>query len=444
MATQKIDLGNVVGPKGATGAQGNGFYRANTKLNTGSTSVSRSLILPTGKALLLRDTIVDNNGLVFEVTEAAAASASTVKISYKTSLRQTYDEVSENIKGNFLSLEKDLYTEIPEDADLNDYQTKGCYKCLDSSYTNTLKNVPTGLLWGFKLTVEEITYDNYICQKIVENVTGNTFIRILEGTRGWHDWITNGVISVFDTISSLGITDLPCTTLEVFKALPDKSMAFLGVDQTSAISDLPMESGCLEITRISSIRYKIILYRSRGGDVPAIKGMYIATVNQALTQLTWEKIYIESDVANNGTTTVAGKIVDARYAKTLTDKINTLNSKTIAKDIDTAVSGRVEQDYGNISVVTTNASGPNAVSGKEGCLVIHHAIDTRDASTMFLHSMGYVKDNRYIGHVLSSGGGLKMATNAVGTVTVSVDGSSASSIKQVFIFIPQIDDAVKS
>ena len=67
-----------------------------------------------------------------------------------------------------------------------------------------------------------------------------------------------------------------------------------------------------------------------------------------------------------------------------------------------------------------------------------------DASTMFLHSMGYVKDNQYIGHVLSSGGGLKMATNAVGTVTVSVDGSSASSVKQVFIFIPQIDDAVKS
>ena len=203
---------------------------------------------------MLRDTIVDNNGLVFEVTEAAAASASTVKISYKTSLRQTYDEVSENIKGIVLSLEKDLYTEIPEDADLNDYQTKGCYKCLDSTYTSTLKNLPKGLKWGFKLTVEEITYDNYICQKIVENVTGNTFIRILEGTRGWHDWITNGVMSVFDTISSLGITDLPCTTLEVFKALPDKSMAFLGVDQTSAIYDLPMESGCLEITRISSIR----------------------------------------------------------------------------------------------------------------------------------------------------------------------------------------------
>ena len=37
-----------------------------------------------------------------------------------------------------------------------------------------------------------------------------------------------------------------------------------------------------------------------------------------------------------------------------------------------------------------------------------------------------------------------MATNAVGTVTVSVDGSSATSVKQVFIFIPQIDDAVKS
>ena len=346
MATQKIDLGNVVGPKGATGAQGNGFYRANTKLNTGSTSVSRSLILPTGKALLLRDTIVDNNGLVFEVTEAAAASASTVKISYKTSLRQTYDEVSENIKGNFLSLEKDLYTAIPEDADLNNYVNKGCYQCQNSTVVETLKNLPKGLKWGFKLTVEEITFTEYICQKITENVTGNTFIRTLEGSYGWHDWVTHGVISVFDTISSLGITNLPCTTLEVFKALPDKSMAFLGVDQTSAISDLPMESGCLEITRISSIRYKIILYRSRGGDVPAIKGMYIATVNEALTQLTWEKIYIESDVVNNGTTTAAGKIVDARYAKTLTDKINTLNSKTTKVEYTTlATKNGIEVGY---------------------------------------------------------------------------------------------------
>ena len=54
MATQKIDLGNVVGPKGATGAQGNGFYRANTKLNTGSKSVSRSLILPTRKSTIVK------------------------------------------------------------------------------------------------------------------------------------------------------------------------------------------------------------------------------------------------------------------------------------------------------------------------------------------------------------------------------------------------------
>lgn len=239
------------------------------------------------------------------------------------------DNVSENttfssskIKSDFLSLEKDLYTQIPKNADLNDYQTKGCYKCLDSTYTSTLKNLPKGLKWGFKLTVEEITYDSYICQKITENVTGNTFIRTLEGSYGWHDWVTRGLMSVFNTFSQIGITTLPCTTLDVFAALPLNSIAIIGTDTRAGISDLPASSGTLEITKVSWLRYKIAFYKSSGGDMPAIKGMWLATTNTDHSQLTWKKFYSEEDVANNGTTTVPGKILDARFGKTLLDKFS--------------------------------------------------------------------------------------------------------------------------
>lgn len=73
--------------KGANGIQGNGYYRALEPLTSSTTSVARNSISPENKPLLLSDTIVDNNGLVFAVTANTAASATTVPISYRGSIK---------------------------------------------------------------------------------------------------------------------------------------------------------------------------------------------------------------------------------------------------------------------------------------------------------------------------------------------------------------------
>ena len=105
-------------------------------------------------------------------------------------------------KSNFYSLNKDLYSTINSNDDLNDYTTKGCYYSVDYNTTKTLSNVPNDIHWGFKLTIEEISYNNYLTQKISENVTGNIYVRILEGTKGWHDWERIAYISDLPNLSN--------------------------------------------------------------------------------------------------------------------------------------------------------------------------------------------------------------------------------------------------
>ena len=91
-AGEKGDTG-AAGPKGdkgdtgAQGIQGNGYYRASTSLTTSSTTVDRSLIQPSGKDLLLSDTIVDNNGLVFAVTAPFSENSGNVSIAYRGSIK---------------------------------------------------------------------------------------------------------------------------------------------------------------------------------------------------------------------------------------------------------------------------------------------------------------------------------------------------------------------
>lgn len=116
------------------------------------------------------------------ITAALTGYATQTWVEQKKYTTETYS------KENFLSLNKDLYTEIQKNSDLNNYTTKGCYYSVDSNITKTLSNIPNDIKWGFKLTIEEISYNNYLTQKITENVTGNIYVRILEGTKGWHDW----------------------------------------------------------------------------------------------------------------------------------------------------------------------------------------------------------------------------------------------------------------
>lgn len=75
------------GDTGNTGAQGNGFYRVATSLTTESTSVDRSLIQPAGKPLLLSDTLIDNNGLVFAITSNFSEASGNVPIAYRASIK---------------------------------------------------------------------------------------------------------------------------------------------------------------------------------------------------------------------------------------------------------------------------------------------------------------------------------------------------------------------
>lgn len=200
------------------------------------------------------------------------------------------------VNKNYLAIESTLYSDIPENADLNDYTTHGNYFCSTSVKAKTLKNTPKGLNYAFKLTYEEIAANNQAVQKIVENSTGNEYIRVKVGNN-WSDWINRGVISVFNTFSQLGITNLPCTTLDVYKAMPENSIALLGTDTTNGISDLPASTGVLEITKLSSsYRYKITFYKSSGGNTPPSKDIWVATVNNGLTQLTWEKVALMTDI----------------------------------------------------------------------------------------------------------------------------------------------------
>ena len=200
------------------------------------------------------------------------------------------------VKSNFLSLEKDLYTDIQENDDLNNYRNPGNYLCISGTITNTLKNTPKGIQYSFKLVVEEIGGGTYFVQKITEMGTGNIFIRTCSGG-SFTEWIMNGMISVFNTFSQLKITNLPCTTLDVYKAMPENSIAILGTDTTAGISDLPTSTGVLEITKLSSdYRYKITFYKSSGGVTPPSKDIWLATVNNGLTQLTWEKVALMTDI----------------------------------------------------------------------------------------------------------------------------------------------------
>ena len=77
----------IQGPIGETGKQGSGYFRATATLNTSSTKVARSSVVPNGRPLFYSDTIIDSNGLGFAVTADTEANAKEVPISYRFSIK---------------------------------------------------------------------------------------------------------------------------------------------------------------------------------------------------------------------------------------------------------------------------------------------------------------------------------------------------------------------
>ena len=75
------------GEVGQDGAQGRGYYRTEAILSTATASIERSRINPVNGKLLVSDTIVDRNGLVFAVTKECDVGDETVYIAYRTSIK---------------------------------------------------------------------------------------------------------------------------------------------------------------------------------------------------------------------------------------------------------------------------------------------------------------------------------------------------------------------
>ena len=76
-------------------------------------------------------------------------------------------------------------TEIPENADLNDYTTVGVYASIN--YSSTLKNCPHKTD-AFKLIVERVSVSSARVRQTVmaNNLNCNTYVRYLKDT--WSSW----------------------------------------------------------------------------------------------------------------------------------------------------------------------------------------------------------------------------------------------------------------
>ena len=363
------------------------------------------------------------------------------------------------VNKNYLAIEKDLYESIPVNSDLNNYITKGNYVCFLDANVQSIQNKPIGLTNAFKLVVEEIAATDQLIQKITENSTGNMYYRTFSGGT-WRNWITKGIMSVFNTFSQLGITDLPCTTLDVYKAMPNNSIAILGTDTTNGISDLPASSGLLEITKLSSnYRYKITFYKSSGGNTPPSKDIWLATVNNELTQLTWEKVALMTDIPSlsgyasqewvqqQGYQTVQqvnSLIKNATNDMLTQEDLDTFNYATENWVLQTALAGyakttiddslatRPSQEFDRFMIRSTDYHGVNAVSGAEGYLVMHMAVDP-DSPTKFIRSSGIVANNKYVNTFSTSDeSSVGLSTNNEGTVTVI---GMSNNAKQMFILV---------
>ena len=106
---------------------------------------------------------------------------------------------------------------IPENADLNDYTEPGVYYSQNVALTNTLKNVPDGVVAGFRLEVKTVSATGWIKQILyLNNVLQYFFIRGLEnGTvhawrrfesmdnTGWQDLALTSQFALYSDSSSL-------------------------------------------------------------------------------------------------------------------------------------------------------------------------------------------------------------------------------------------------
>lgn len=170
--------------KGQTGQQGRGFYRSTSTLTTSSTTVARSSISPTTGKLLVSDTIVDKNGLVFAVTREANEGDSNVNISYRTSIKGAKGDKGDvgeiGSPGHIYSYITQLVAEEPSVGSIGNYLSDGFYSgnpYPEEFFLALYECIKSGKT--YICTIETIEYKvvngrNYVVGKIVDfvNISG--------------------------------------------------------------------------------------------------------------------------------------------------------------------------------------------------------------------------------------------------------------------------------
>ena len=100
----------------------------------------------------------------------------------------TDDVTNATSKNNILKYQLDhsYFNLLSTNDDLNNLSI-GVHASDSSAITSTLLNKPEELTGGFKLTMSEIIGEAYCSQTIIENITGNIFIRCSEN-KIWNEW----------------------------------------------------------------------------------------------------------------------------------------------------------------------------------------------------------------------------------------------------------------
>lgn len=259
-------------------------------------------------------------------------------------------------KSNFYSLNKDLYSIINSNDDLNDYTEPGTYLSVNSETTTTLSNKPTGLKYSFKLIVEEISDKTYFIQRIIENITANCYIRSCSGGN-FNNW---------------------------------KEVVFTSDLTNYATEEWVGQQGYQTVQQVNSL------------------------INTATADMLTQA---DLDTFNYATENWVLQTALAGYAKTT---------------IDDSLATRPSQEFDRFMIRSTDYHGVNAVSGAEGYLVMHMAVDP-DSPTKFIRSSGIVANNKYVNTFSTSdGSSVGLSTNNEGTVTVV---GMSNNAKQMFILV---------